>query len=196
MYDVIDYQLINSWNLLADWLYRLFQNEHCIRCHNKFLEVQLPFHYIYKFNSYIYFIQKFFLVYWIQKFYGIIYKFIEVLSVNIERSSCQLHIYTHNYLGEVDFKVAGANKEVTALQMYMKISGISFEIIEKSLEQAKAAGLHILEKMNAVISEHCDDVKDYAPGKKVPTFSKQGKYMVGNYWEAWRSRRIVLYISL
>ncbi|TVS97101.1 polyribonucleotide nucleotidyltransferase [Wolbachia endosymbiont of Aedes albopictus] len=68
-----------------------------------------------------------------------------------------------DYLGDMDFKVAGTSEGVTALQMDMKISGISFEIVEKSLEQAKAGRLHILEKMNAVISEHSDDVKDHAP---------------------------------
>jgi polyribonucleotide nucleotidyltransferase len=68
-----------------------------------------------------------------------------------------------DYLGDMDFKVAGTSEGITALQMDMKISGISFEIVEKSLEQAKAGRLHILEKMNAVISEHSDDVKDHAP---------------------------------
>ncbi|MDD9362269.1 MAG: polyribonucleotide nucleotidyltransferase, partial [Anaplasma sp.] len=43
-----------------------------------------------------------------------------------------------DYLGDMDFKVAGTSEGVTALQMDMKISGISFEIVEKSLEQAKA----------------------------------------------------------
>ncbi|CCF78341.1 polynucleotide phosphorylasepolyadenylase [Wolbachia endosymbiont of Onchocerca ochengi] len=66
-------------------------------------------------------------------------------------------------LGDMDFKVAGTSEGITALQMDMKVSGISFEIIEKSLEQAKAGRLHILEKMNAVISEHSDDVKSHAP---------------------------------
>lgn len=68
-----------------------------------------------------------------------------------------------DYLGDMDFKVAGTSEGVTALQMDMKISGINFEIVEKSLEQAKAGRLHILEKMNAVISEHSDDVKEHAP---------------------------------
>ncbi len=66
-------------------------------------------------------------------------------------------------LGDMDFKVAGTSEGITALQMDMKISGISFEIVEKSLEQAKTGRLHILEKMNAVISEHSDDVKSHAP---------------------------------
>ncbi|WP_175814279.1 polyribonucleotide nucleotidyltransferase [Wolbachia endosymbiont of Cruorifilaria tuberocauda] len=66
-------------------------------------------------------------------------------------------------LGDMDFKVAGTSQGITALQMDMKISGISFEIIEKSLKQAKDGRLYILEKMNAVISEHSDDVKSHAP---------------------------------
>lgn len=68
-----------------------------------------------------------------------------------------------DYLGDMDFKVAGTSEGITALQMDMKITGISFEILERSLEQAKAGRLHILEKMNAVISEHSKDVKDHAP---------------------------------
>ncbi|WP_175818487.1 polyribonucleotide nucleotidyltransferase [Wolbachia endosymbiont of Dirofilaria (Dirofilaria) immitis] len=66
-------------------------------------------------------------------------------------------------LGDMDFKVAGTSEGITALQMDMKISGISFEIVRKSLEQAKDGRLHILEKMNAVISEHSGDVKSHAP---------------------------------
>ncbi|MDM8335250.1 polyribonucleotide nucleotidyltransferase [Wolbachia pipientis] len=68
-----------------------------------------------------------------------------------------------DYLGDMDFKVAGTSEGITALQMDMKTSGISFEVVEKSLEQAKAGRLHILEKMNAVISEHSNDVKSHAP---------------------------------
>ncbi|MCV3769167.1 MAG: polyribonucleotide nucleotidyltransferase, partial [Wolbachia pipientis] len=68
-----------------------------------------------------------------------------------------------DYLGDMDFKVAGTSKGITALQMDMKIFGISFEIVEKSLEQAKAGRLYILEKMNAVISKHSDDIKSHAP---------------------------------
>ncbi|MFV1010902.1 polyribonucleotide nucleotidyltransferase [Wolbachia endosymbiont of Nasonia vitripennis] len=68
-----------------------------------------------------------------------------------------------DYLGDMDFKVAGTSEGITALQMDMKIPGISFEIVEKSLEQAKVGRLHILEKMNAVISEHRKDIKDHVP---------------------------------
>ena len=63
--------------------------------------------------------------------------------------------------------------------MDMNISGISFEIIEKSLEQAKAGRLHILEKMIAVISEHSNDVKDHAPWKKYqPSANKENIWLV------------------
>lgn len=68
-----------------------------------------------------------------------------------------------DYLGDMDFKVAGTSQGITALQMDMKISGISFEIVKKSLEQAKAGRLHILEKMNNVISQHSENVKEHAP---------------------------------
>lgn len=68
-----------------------------------------------------------------------------------------------DYLGDMDFKVAGTDIGITALQMDMKISGISFEIVEKSLEQARVGRLHILKKMNAVISEHSENIKKHAP---------------------------------
>ncbi|WFW29741.1 MAG: polyribonucleotide nucleotidyltransferase [Wolbachia endosymbiont of Menacanthus eurysternus] len=68
-----------------------------------------------------------------------------------------------DYLGDMDFKVAGTSKGITALQMDVKISDINLEIIEKSLKQAKVGRLHILEKMNAVISEHSNDIKSHAP---------------------------------
>ena len=68
-----------------------------------------------------------------------------------------------DYLGDMDFKVAGTDTGITALQMDMKISGINFEIVERSLEQARVGRLHILTKMNAVISEHSESIKKHAP---------------------------------
>jgi len=57
-----------------------------------------------------------------------------------------------DHLGDMDFKVAGSADGVTALQMDIKIEGINEEIMERALVKAKAARLHILEKMNKVIS--------------------------------------------
>jgi polyribonucleotide nucleotidyltransferase len=68
-----------------------------------------------------------------------------------------------DHLGDMDFKVAGSANGVTALQMDIKIDGITKEIMEVALEQAKAGRLHILDKMNAVISQTRDTMSQYAP---------------------------------
>lgn len=66
-------------------------------------------------------------------------------------------------LGDMDFKVAGTAKGVTALQMDMKISGVSFEILGQALAQAKEGRLHILGKMTAVIDTPRTELSPYAP---------------------------------
>ena len=68
-----------------------------------------------------------------------------------------------DHLGDMDFKVAGSAEGVTALQMDIKIDGITKEIMEVALEQAKAGRLHILDKMNAVINQSRDTMSQYAP---------------------------------
>ena len=68
-----------------------------------------------------------------------------------------------DYLGDMDFKVAGTAEGVTALQMDMKISGISIDVIERALLQAKDGRMHILSKMNAVIQESRNSIKNHAP---------------------------------
>lgn len=68
-----------------------------------------------------------------------------------------------DHLGDMDFKVAGSESGITALQMDIKIDGITKEIMEKALEQAKAGRLHILGEMNKVISEPRAEMSDYAP---------------------------------
>ncbi|VAW85273.1 Polyribonucleotide nucleotidyltransferase [hydrothermal vent metagenome] len=68
-----------------------------------------------------------------------------------------------DHLGDMDFKVAGTHEGVTALQMDIKIDGITKEIMEAALEQAKAGRLHILGEMGKVISDSRDDVSDFAP---------------------------------
>ncbi len=68
-----------------------------------------------------------------------------------------------DYLGDMDFKVAGSAKGVTALQMDIKIDGITREIMEAALAQAKEGRLHILGIMNQVLSEARGQMSDYAP---------------------------------
>jgi polyribonucleotide nucleotidyltransferase len=68
-----------------------------------------------------------------------------------------------DHLGDMDFKVAGTTEGVTALQMDIKIQGITKEIMNAALNQAKVARLHILEKMNAVIAKPRDKMSDWAP---------------------------------
>ena len=68
-----------------------------------------------------------------------------------------------DHLGDMDFKVAGTEGGITALQMDIKITGITKEIMEKALEQAKAGRLHILGEMNKVISSAKQEMSDYAP---------------------------------
>ncbi|QIW09793.1 polyribonucleotide nucleotidyltransferase [Francisella sp. LA112445] len=68
-----------------------------------------------------------------------------------------------DHLGDMDFKVAGTRYGVTALQMDIKIKGISREILEQALEQARVGRLHILGIMNEVIKEHKEAVSDVAP---------------------------------
>jgi polyribonucleotide nucleotidyltransferase len=68
-----------------------------------------------------------------------------------------------DHLGDMDFKVAGTAKGVTALQMDIKIEGINEEIMEKALAQAYEARCHILNEMNQVIAEPRAAVSDNAP---------------------------------
>ena len=68
-----------------------------------------------------------------------------------------------DHLGDMDFKVAGTAQGVTALQMDIKIEGITPEIMEVALNQARDGRLHILEKMNAVINKPRDEMSEHAP---------------------------------
>jgi polyribonucleotide nucleotidyltransferase len=72
-----------------------------------------------------------------------------------------------DHLGDMDFKVAGTGKGVTALQMDIKIQGITEEIMEAALQQANEARLHILDEMNKVLDKSRDKVSDNAPAMKV-----------------------------
>ena len=72
-----------------------------------------------------------------------------------------------DHLGDMDFKVAGTAQGVTALQMDIKIDGITEEIMETALEQALEARLHILGEMNKVIDRSRDTVSENAPSMVV-----------------------------
>ena len=68
-----------------------------------------------------------------------------------------------DHLGDMDFKVAGTATGITALQMDIKIRGITEQIMETALDQAKAARLHILEEMNKVLGRSRETVSENAP---------------------------------
>ncbi len=68
-----------------------------------------------------------------------------------------------DFLGDMDFKVAGTDSGITALQMDMKISGLPIQVIADAIHQAKPARLHILEKMLATINQPRTELSPYAP---------------------------------
>lgn len=68
-----------------------------------------------------------------------------------------------DHLGDMDFKVAGTAKGVTALQMDIKIKGLSREILEEALQQAKKGRMHILDSMLATIAEPRTELSQFAP---------------------------------
>ncbi|WP_425436439.1 polyribonucleotide nucleotidyltransferase [Paenibacillus herberti] len=68
-----------------------------------------------------------------------------------------------DHLGDMDFKVAGTAEGVTAIQMDIKIDGIDRNILTQALEQARLGRLHILDKMNAIISQPRESLSEYAP---------------------------------
>ncbi|NIR32095.1 MAG: polyribonucleotide nucleotidyltransferase [Gammaproteobacteria bacterium] len=68
-----------------------------------------------------------------------------------------------DHLGDMDFKVAGTHEGVTALQMDIKIEGITREIMESALEQAREGRLHILNKMAEAIATPRGEMSEYAP---------------------------------
>ncbi len=68
-----------------------------------------------------------------------------------------------DHLGDMDFKVAGTATGITAFQLDIKVEGITAEIMEKALEQAREGRLHILNKMNEVIAEPKKELSENAP---------------------------------
>jgi polyribonucleotide nucleotidyltransferase len=68
-----------------------------------------------------------------------------------------------DHLGDMDFKVTGTRDGITATQMDIKVEGLSFEILAKALEQAKAGRMHILNIMTSTIAEPRPELKPHAP---------------------------------
>ena len=68
-----------------------------------------------------------------------------------------------DHLGDMDFKIAGTEEGITAMQMDIKISGIDERVLKEALEKAREGRLYILNKMNEVISTPRENVSDYAP---------------------------------
>ena len=78
-----------------------------------------------------------------------------------------------DHLGDMDFKVTGTKDGITAAQMDIKVDGLSFDILENALDQAKAGRLHILDKMNETLDAPRVDLKDHAPRIEVMTIPKE-----------------------
>ncbi len=74
-----------------------------------------------------------------------------------------------DHLGDMDFKVAGTEEGVTALQMDIKITGITEEIMQVALDQAKGGRLHILGEMAKALTSGREEVSDFAP--RITTFA-------------------------
>ncbi len=68
-----------------------------------------------------------------------------------------------DHLGDMDFKVTGTEDGITATQMDIKVDGLSYEILEKALKQAKEGRMYILKKMKETIVEPREDLKPHAP---------------------------------
>jgi polyribonucleotide nucleotidyltransferase len=68
-----------------------------------------------------------------------------------------------DHLGDMDFKVTGTRDGITACQMDIKVDGLSHELLQEALEQAKKGRLHILDKMEETISEPRSDYKEHVP---------------------------------
>ena len=68
-----------------------------------------------------------------------------------------------DHYGDMDFKVAGTREGITALQMDIKITNVTFDIMSKAMAQAKGGRMHILDQMDSAITTHKEDISPYAP---------------------------------
>jgi polyribonucleotide nucleotidyltransferase len=82
-----------------------------------------------------------------------------------------------DHLGDMDFKVTGTRDGITATQMDIKVDGLSYEVLEKALEQARKGRMHILGIMEQVISEPRPELKPHAPRIEMLTIPKD---MIGS----------------
>ena len=78
-----------------------------------------------------------------------------------------------DHLGDMDFKVAGTKNGITSLQMDIKITGITFEIMEQALKQAKEGRVHILGEMNKALNKSRDNVGKHTPKMEKITVDKK-----------------------
>ncbi len=75
-----------------------------------------------------------------------------------------------DFFGDMDFKVAGTEDGITAIQLDMKLQGISNEVVEKAIQQTKKARMYILDEvMNVCISEARKEMSPFAPKSSRPT---------------------------
>ncbi|RYG57722.1 MAG: polyribonucleotide nucleotidyltransferase, partial [Alphaproteobacteria bacterium] len=92
-----------------------------------------------------------------------------------------------DHLGDMDFKVAGSAEGITALQMDLKITSITRDIMEKALEQANAGRMHILGKMAKAITEARTDISDFAPAMETIQIEKDSiRILIGKGGETIR----------
>ncbi len=68
-----------------------------------------------------------------------------------------------DHLGDMDFKVCGTDKGITAIQMDIKIAGLNRQVLSQALDQAREGRMHILGKMNEILAQHRADLSQYAP---------------------------------
>ena len=78
-----------------------------------------------------------------------------------------------DHLGDMDFKVTGTEKGITACQMDIKVDGLSYDVLAEALEQAKKGRFHILEKMKETMTEPRADLKPHAPRSVKITIEKE-----------------------
>lgn len=78
-----------------------------------------------------------------------------------------------DHLGDMDFKVTGTKDGITATQMDIKVDGLSYEILERALNQAKEGRMHILGKIQETIAEPRTELKDHAPRIETMTIPKE-----------------------
>lgn len=78
-----------------------------------------------------------------------------------------------DHLGDMDFKVTGTRDGITATQMDIKVDDLSYEILERALNQAKEGRMHILDKITETIAEPRADLKDHAPRIETMTIPKE-----------------------